>query len=545
MARKKKAVKKKLRKPAPAKQSKVAVKKRKPPVKKKVVKRLRTFDPNAYSVDENYKTLFNLVEDCICIFSPEGTFIDVNDGVLKIYGYKKKELISKTPELLLVNPGHDLPAFNARIKKSFAGTPQVMETWCRTKEGQTFLKDLHFRRGSYFGSEIVIVIGRDITSRKRIEVELKESEERYRTLLQASFGGIGMHDKGIIIDCNQGLCDITGYSRDELIGSDGLNLVAPEWRPLVMDKILSGYEKPYDVEGLHKSGSKYFLEVQAKSIPYRGKIIRVTEFRNINDRKRSEEKIKEQNLRLRSLTEDLQRKNDQLEEFTQIVSHNLRSPVGNILTLLSFLESSSNEKETAEYVHLLKESGLTAQRTLQELHEVLKIKQNKKIARQKLKFENAFQHATRMLSARISEVSAHIEGDFNLAPEIVYPNIYLESIFLNLLSNSLKYNHPDRTPVILFKTYLDKDGHVVLEVSDNGLGINLSRYGHQIFKLHKTFHRHPESRGIGLFMIKNQIEALGGEISIRSEENTGTTIIINFNTNQSDESTGTDNSGNR
>jgi sensor histidine kinase regulating citrate/malate metabolism len=76
---------------------------------------------------------------------------------------------------------------------------------------------------------------------------------------------------------------------------------------------------------------------------------------------------------------------------------------------------------------------------------------------------------------------------------------------------------------------------IILEVRDNGLGINLERYGHQLFKLQKTFHRHPESRGIGLFMIKNQIEALGGEITVESQENVGTTFFINFNKHHSNE----------
>jgi signal transduction histidine kinase len=104
---------------------------------------------------------------------------------------------------------------------------------------------------------------------------------------------------------------------------------------------------------------------------------------------------------------------------------------------------------------------------------------------------------------------------------------------LNLLSNALKYIYPGRTPVIRVKTFNEKD-NIFLQITDNGLGINLDRYGHQIFKLRKTFHRHPESRGIGLFMIKNQIEAMGGEISISSQENEGATFTINFNKYQSD-----------
>jgi sensor histidine kinase regulating citrate/malate metabolism len=84
--------------------------------------------------------------------------------------------------------------------------------------------------------------------------------------------------------------------------------------------------------------------------------------------------------------------------------------------------------------------------------------------------------------------------------------------------------------------------NIVLEVSDNGMGINLERYGHQVFKLHKTFHHHPESRGIGLFMIKNQIEAMGGEITITSQVNKGTTIFVNFNKNNLDAVQASDNS---
>jgi len=374
----------------------------------------------------------------------------------------------------------------------------------------------------------VICTFTDITVLKTIQQELRESEQRFRILQEASFGGIGLHDKGVIIDCNQGLCDLTGYNYEELIGRNGLELIAPEWQQVVIKNIQSGYERPYDVEGIRKDGARYFLEVHAKNIPYHGTTIRVTEFRDISERKRSEEKIIEQNIRLQAITEDLKRKNEQLEEFTQIVSHNLRSPVGNILTLLNFFEGTEAADERAEYLKLLKESGATTLNTLHELNEVLKIKQNRNIEKQVLSFEKVFAHVKAMLSAKIAETGAEIHIDFSQAPIIEYPRIYLESILLNLLSNSLKYIYPGRPPIIHFKTFNIKD-HIYLQVSDNGLGINLERYGHQVFKLRKTFHRHPESRGIGLFMIKNQIEAMGGEIILTSKENEGTTFSVNFN----------------
>jgi PAS domain S-box-containing protein len=379
----------------------------------------------------------------------------------------------------------------------------------------------------------VICTFTDITIRRKYEEQLRESEQRFRTLQRASFGGIGLHDQGMILDCNQGLCDITGYPYEELVGKNGLELIAPEFRTLVMEKIRSNYEKTYDVEGIRKDGSRFILEIQGKAIPYQGRMIRVTEFRDITERKKAEEKILEQNARLQVITDDLKRKNEQLEEFTQIVSHNLRAPVGNILTLINFLESAQTTDEKVEYIHYLKESGTLILTTLHELNDVLKIKQSKKIEKQALKFQVVFDHVRTMLIAKISEVGAEVTTDFAAAPVILYPNIYLESIFLNLLSNSLKYIYEGRKPVLHFKTYYQQE-YLIMEVSDNGLGIDLDRYGHQVFKLRKTFHRHPESRGVGLFMIKNQIEAMGGEITLSSIANKGTTFYINFNKNSHD-----------
>lgn len=374
----------------------------------------------------------------------------------------------------------------------------------------------------------VVITLTDITERKQMEEVLKESELRFRTLQEASFGGIGLHKKGVIVDCNQGLCDLTGFTYDELIGSNGLELIAPEYRQLVYDKIIAKEERPYDVEGIRKDGSRYFLEIHGKNIPYEEGLIRVTEFRNITDRKLAEAQIIEQNAKLLSLTENLKSKNDQLREFTQIVSHNLRAPVGNILSLLQFIETAENEPERNEYIGLLKEAGTTTLTTLHELNEVLQIKQNRHIEKQVLKFSDVFSNVRRMLNAKVAEVNASLITDFERAPEIEYPNIYLESILLNLLSNALKYTHPDRKPVIQISTLKEND-QITLRVSDNGIGLNMQRYGHQIFKLRKTFHKHPESRGIGLFMIKNQIESMGGDISISSVENEGTMFTIHFN----------------
>jgi PAS domain S-box-containing protein len=140
---------------------------------------------------------------------------------------------------------------------------------------------------------------RDITEQSRQESEIlkakelaEESEKRFKALHNASFGGIAIHDKGLILDCNQGLSDMTGYSLDELVGMDGLLLISDSTRDMVIRNIENKYEKPYEAIGVRKDGTEYPIRLEARQIPYKGKEVRVVEFRDITEFKKAESDIK-------------------------------------------------------------------------------------------------------------------------------------------------------------------------------------------------------------------------------------------------------------
>jgi PAS domain S-box-containing protein len=135
----------------------------------------------------------------------------------------------------------------------------------------------------------------DVTERKKSEESLKESEKRFKALYNGSFGGIAIHDMGIIKDCNQGFSDISGYTSEELIGMDGLLCIAEDSRKIVNQNIKISYEQSYEVVGLRKNGEEYPLRLEAKIIPYEGGNMRVVEFRDITEQKKAEEAILEGN----------------------------------------------------------------------------------------------------------------------------------------------------------------------------------------------------------------------------------------------------------
>jgi signal transduction histidine kinase len=159
---------------------------------------------------------------------------------------------------------------------------------------------------------------------------------------------------------------------------------------------------------------------------------------------------------------------------------------------------------------------------------VLIIKENRNLPTLELDFEDIFNNVQSSISNTLINAAAVIETDFSAAPSVAFSSTYMESIFLNLLTNSVKYAHPERSLIVKVATKKDATGGTVLTFSDNGIGMNMEKVKDKIFGLYQRFHNNADSKGIGLYLIHSQIIALGGQIEVESEVNVGTTFTIYF-----------------
>lgn len=228
------------------------------------------------------------------------------------------------------------------------------------------------------------------------------------------------------------------------------------------------------------------------------------------------------------LIEKLNYQNRQLDDFAHLTSHNIRSPAVNIYTLINLLNENSSLEDYKLIFGKLSRVSKNLNETLNELIEVLQVKTDTEIEHQTLNFEDILTKVKESMQGDIMISRAIINSSFSETEQIHYPKTYLESIFHNLLSNAVKYRSPDRPPQISISTR-QENNRIMLQVADNGLGIDMDRYGHQVFGLRKIFHRKENAKGIGLFMTKTQVEALGGHISVQSEVGKGSTFTIIFN----------------
>ena len=184
-----------------------------------------------------------------------------------------------------------------------------------------------------------------VTESKKAELALAESEERFKALHNASFGGIAIHNQGVILECNQGLSGMFQYTTEELVGMDGLMLIAPESREQVGKNIVKGYEKPYEALGQRKNGEIFSLRLEGRNVPYKGKTVRVVEFRDITKEKEAFAKSLEINRRLqdeiteRKYIEDALRTSE--EKFKAIIE---TSPDGIAISSVDGIVEFATEK---------------------------------------------------------------------------------------------------------------------------------------------------------------------------------------------------------
>ena len=240
----------------------------------------------------------------------------------------------------------------------------------------------------------------------------------------------------------------------------------------------------------------------------------------------SELKQKEEELKALISVTSLQ--NEKLLNFAHIVSHNLRSHTANFSMLLKFLTCEKDETEKQRIMEMLTKASDNLLETLDNLNEVVDINSKTGLEKKLINLTKEVTNTEQNLTAQISEHQAKIINKID--PKVLVKVIpaYLESILINFITNAIKYRSPKRRPTIKLST-VSKDGFTVLSIQDNGLGIDLEKHGGKLFGMYKTFHTSKDARGIGLYISKNQIEAMNGKVSVESEVGTGTTFKIYFN----------------
>ncbi len=329
--------------------------------------------------------------------------------------------------------------------------------------------------------------------------------------------------KGIIIHAIDNFCRISKYTKEELLGKDhriinsgyhSKEFIRNLWRTISSGNIWKG-----ELKNKAKDGSTYWVDttivpfINEHGKPYQYVAIRS----DITDRKKAEENL------IRYSTA-LEITNKQLIDFCNIVSHNLRAPLTNIEMLVDFIEQSKSEEERKEIQVKIKPVINHLLEVFNELVESIQVQQDAGIKIDEIDVRECIEKNLNLFVTQIKKYEATVKTELVGVSKIYFPQKYIDSVLTNLISNALKYRSPDRKLVLEIKAKQEEDTFL-LTVSDNGLGIDLEMHEHHVFKIRKTFHKHKDAKGFGLYLIKTQIESMGGRIWVESKVNVGTTFF--------------------
>jgi signal transduction histidine kinase/FixJ family two-component response regulator len=383
-----------------------------------------------------------------------------------------------------------------------------------------------------------IILSRDITGRKKTEEDLEKSNAFNISVFDSLSEHIAVLDEsGIIIAVNDTwkrfaidnsnsdtlqdfiglnyleICEVNpNYPKDETIDLLAVNNG--------IKSVIDGSLKEYNIEYPWHSPTekRWFLMHISPRLGEKGAVVAHL---NITQRKLLEEQKE-------TLIRELTLNNSDLLQFSYIVSHNLRSPVSNLMGLLSLLEDIDiSDENLASILSGFRLSTSALNQTLKDLHRIIVIRQQTSVDLEDIDLYDMVEHVRSQINNLLIQTQPDIEIDFSKQPTICFNKPYMESILLNLLTNAMKYRSSERElKILIFTKDIGLKNQLVF--SDNGLGIDLDRYRDRIFGLYQKFHDHPESKGFGLYLIKSQVEALGGTIHVESAVNVGTQFIINF-----------------
>ena len=475
---------------------------------------------------EKFSSIFSSANDAIFIIdTSNGQISDCNLRSTELTGYSNSELKGL----------HNSKLFPDEFKRDIRfflkynldrDEYTINETVIKTKFN--VIKPVEIASGKKFQVDqktYVVCFIRDISERKNAENKLNllslAASETTDTIVISN-------EKGEAVWANQAYLDLTGLNMEEVIGQKtGYLSEGPESdlsaSKLMREAIKNKESIKITILNYNKNKEKYWFELNITTV-----FDSNNNFINFIGVGRNVTRRIEKELEMKRLLEVTSNQNNKLYNFTHIVSHNIRSHASNLSMVVDVIENTDDIDEKLSYFELFREGTEKLSESIEYLNEIITIQQKTNIEKTKIHLKSEIEKTRRALSLAIKDSKITIT---NTIPEdIVIKAIpaYLDSVFLNLFTNAIKYKTTQRKATLDIG-YESIDGYSVISFKDNGLGLDLKKNGHKLFGMYKTFHGNEDAKGIGLFITKNQLEAMDGKIEIESELGHGSNFKIYLN----------------
>ena len=377
----------------------------------------------------------------------------------------------------------------------------------------------------------------ELAERARIEDAIRESEDRFHRLSEASLEAIIIHDEGILLNANSQFPKMFGYELEKLLGKQVIPLtVAPEAIEAMRKEIAIGGEGPYESTGLRRDGTKFPMEIRVREIEYKGHRARVAAILDITERKKAEEELNKYhehleemvNTRteeLRNAMDDLARSNTELERFAYVASHDLQEPLRMVTSYLQLLERRYKDKldsDALEFINYAVDGSARMKTLINDLLAYSRVgTRGKELSLTDC--EDILERVLSSLQVPIKESQAQVTHD--PLPKLIADDSQLESLFQNLIGNAIKF-HGKKPPKVHVGVEKDEKNWI-FSVSDNGIGID-PQYFERIFIIFQRLHNREDypGTGIGLAISKRIVERHGGRIWIESQPDKGSTFFF-------------------
>ncbi|TDE30323.1 PAS domain S-box protein [Flavobacterium ranwuense] len=475
---------------------------------------------------EKFSSIFTSANDAIFIIdSSNGIVTSCNSRSSELTGYDNSELVGwHNSHLFPVKYRRKVGAFlvNHLAKDDYI----INETNIQRKDGKII--PVEVASGKKFQVDNItylVCFIRDISERKNVDAKLNllslAASETTDTIVIAN-------KKGEAVWANQAYLDLTGLNMENIIGQKpGYLSKGPETdlsATALMRKAIKNKESiKITILNYNKNKEKYWFELNITTVfdSNNNLINFIGVGRNVTQRIEKE-------FELKKLLDVTSCQNNKLYNFTHIVSHNIRSHTSNLSMVVDVIENTDDITEKLSYFDLFKEGTEKLSETIEYLNEIITIQQKTNIEKTKIPLKSEIEKTRMALSLAIKDSQITIT---HTIPEDLVVNAipaYLDSILLNLFTNAIKYKSPKRKATLDIG-YEIIDNYTVINFRDNGLGIDLKKNGHKLFGMNKTFHGNEDAKGIGLFITKNQLEAMNGKIEVESEEGLGSNFKIYLN----------------